>query len=173
MDQSSFFSPSLFFTLQPVKYLKAGLGVLSDLCMWYNCKLTSIHEAKVLSGNLAEKILAPKLLQCHLNRVGMFHQSVCSELQRNNRSHINEISPFHSHFLSYFVSPAHTNTHMYILKRRETHSVSGSQLAPRPWARSKSCHVFMNTLLCFFYLFNKFNQKLWERCIKGFHHYCL
>lgn len=47
---------TVFFSLQPVKYLNTGSGVLSvtliPVQVEHTCKLTLIHEAKVLSGIL-------------------------------------------------------------------------------------------------------------------------
>lgn len=51
--------------------LQASSVLPQYLCRWHTYKLTLIHEVKLLSGDLAEKMLAPNFLQCHLKRVGM------------------------------------------------------------------------------------------------------
>lgn len=55
------------------------------LCRWHTCKLTLIHEVKLLSEDLAEKMLAPNFLQCHLERVGMYFFNVlCTPVEQKD-----------------------------------------------------------------------------------------
>lgn len=75
-------------------------------------------------------------------------------------------SLFHLHFFPTLSCP-HKHAYEYRLYLYRQ-SLSGSQLIPHPWARSKCCLVFVHTTFrCFLYLFlEPFNQNLWARCIK-------
>lgn len=132
-------------------------------------------------GNMAEEKVSTVSTQQDGNILPLA-SFVCSELHWNKRLHINEMSPFHSHFLPCLVfacSRKHTYVHAYILKHTPTrtlclwlpaYSSSLSKIKVLP------CLCEYNITLLSLFIFLPVSNCLIKSCekgvLKGFSCYC-